>query len=78
MIPTVIIFIKGNIPYSLLLSLLTFNEWTVMNGRGCSSALCASLPHGIIFPQGLHPVTFLERRDLFQTKLQESTYPLDS
>lgn len=58
MIPIVIIFIKGNMPYSSLLSLLSFNEWTVMNGPGCSSALCASLPHGIIFPQGLHPVTF--------------------
>lgn len=71
MIPTAIIFIKGNIPYSLLLSLLTFNEWAVMNGPGGSGALCASLPHGIIFPQGLHPVTFPGRRDLFQTKLQE-------
>lgn len=71
MILTVIIFIKGNIPYSLLLSLLTFNEWTVMNVPGCSSALCAALPHGIIFPQRPHPVTFSERRDHFQTKLQE-------
>lgn len=46
MIPNVIIFIKGNIHYSLL-SLFSFNEWTMMKDPGYSSALCVTLPHSI-------------------------------
>jgi len=62
MIPTVIIFIKGNIHYILLLSLFSSNEWTMMNVPGYSSSLCASLLHNIkchnsaTSPQWLHPV----------------------